>query len=111
MDVMEQHSNASYYSGAATAHCKSRIHEFKTSKSVHLCLIESLFFPEYAYYETLGSQQQPLQYPRHCCLITPPADVPAAVYDWNDTAVSFTQTIKAYVHVADTMMHKCRQAL
>ncbi|XP_029017084.3 transcription factor Spi-C isoform X2 [Betta splendens] len=51
------------------------------------------YYSEYAYYETLGSQQQPLQYPRHYCLITPPADVPAAVYDWSDTAQPWPQVM------------------
>ncbi|XP_026217191.1 transcription factor Spi-C isoform X2 [Anabas testudineus] len=51
------------------------------------------FHSEYAYYETLVSQQQSLQLQRQCCLITPPSDVPTAVYDWSDTAQSWPQVI------------------
>uniref|UniRef100_A0A3Q3J6Q3 ETS domain-containing protein n=1 Tax=Monopterus albus TaxID=43700 RepID=A0A3Q3J6Q3_MONAL len=50
------------------------------------------YYAEYAYYETLGTQQSSLQCQGSCCLDTHMSDVPAPVYDWNDTA-SWPQVI------------------
>ncbi|XP_054608644.1 transcription factor Spi-C [Dunckerocampus dactyliophorus] len=57
IDVIRQHSNTSYYDS------------------------------EYAYYETLGPQQPSLQCQISYCLVTPHPDIPAPMYDWNDTTV------------------------
>lgn len=50
--------------------------------------IFQFFFLDYAYYETLGTQQPSLQCQISCCLVTHPSDVPTPVYDWNEVAVS-----------------------
>ncbi|KAE8281339.1 Transcription factor Spi-C [Larimichthys crocea] len=56
IDVIQHHSNNSYYDS------------------------------DYAYYETLGTQQPSLQCQISCCLVTHPSDVPTPVYDWNEVA-------------------------
>uniref|UniRef100_UPI0037E9349E transcription factor Spi-C n=1 Tax=Semicossyphus pulcher TaxID=241346 RepID=UPI0037E9349E len=56
IDVIQQHSNHSYYDS------------------------------EYTYYESLALQQTSLQCQISCCLVTHPSDVAAPGYDWNDMA-------------------------
>ncbi|XP_074554889.1 transcription factor Spi-C-like [Halichoeres trimaculatus] len=63
IDVIQQHSNNSYYD------------------------------TEYTYYETLASQQTSLQCQISCCLVTHPSDGAASVYEWNDMAQPWPQVL------------------
>lgn len=47
-----------------------------------------MYLSDYKYYETLVSQQSPIQCQFSCCLVTHSTDIPAPAYDWSDTAVS-----------------------
>ncbi|XP_013859548.1 transcription factor Spi-C [Austrofundulus limnaeus] len=63
MDVIQQHSHNPYYD------------------------------QDYKYYETLVSQQSPIQCQFSCCLVTHSTDIPAPAYDWSDTAPSWPQVM------------------
>nr|XP_057934370.1 transcription factor Spi-C-like [Doryrhamphus excisus] len=62
IDVIQQHSSTSYYDS------------------------------DYGYYETLGPQQPSVQCQISYCLVAPHPDMPAPVYDWNNTPSAGQQT-------------------